>query len=110
MQTIEYHIIKSFDGKTGIMYHTITCNGKTIYNLEFNYSKDNTPFSPVDYLEAALNGSQINITPQYHDELSNIAFELHLLNACTNIPSKNISLVSGIKMLLYRLLYSKKSI
>mgnify|MGYP003469369670 FL=1 len=105
MQTIEYHITKSFDKKAGIMHHIISCNGKTIYNLEFKFSTSNTPFSPVDYLEAALNGSQINIVPQYHNELNNIAFELHLLKTSTDNSSKSLSLISRLKILLSKLLF-----
>lgn len=102
MKTIEYHITKSFDKKTGKMHHTIECNGKTIYNLEFNCSEAGyEPPSPVDYLEAALAGSQINIIPQYHQELSNIAFEIHLLNTCnTNSVKRNLPFISKIKALL----------
>lgn len=39
-----------------------------------------SPLTPIDIFEAAINGEQITITPQYHQELQNIAFELHLLN------------------------------
>ena len=105
MQTIEYHITKSFDKKAGTMHHIISCNGKTIYNLEFKFSTSNTPFSPVDYLEAALNGSQINIVSQYHNELNNIAFELHLLKTSTDNSSKSLSLISRLKILLSKLLF-----
>lgn len=112
MKTIEYHITKSFNEKTGKMHHTIECNGKTIYNLEFKCSETGyEPSSPVDYLEAALVGSQINITPQYHQELSNIAFELHLLNVCsTDNTKRDLSFVSKIKSLLTKVLSKITSI
>lgn len=112
MKTIEYHITKSFNEKTGEMHHSIECNGKTIYNLEFKYSETGyEPSSPVDYLEAALNGSQIKIVPQYHEELNNIAFELHLLNACsTDNSKKNLSFKSKIKALLTKVLSKITSI
>ncbi|RHU30983.1 hypothetical protein DXD68_04100 [Parabacteroides sp. TM07-1AC] len=112
MKTIEYHITKSFDKKTGKMHHTIECNGKTIYNLEFNCSEAGyEPSSPVDYLEAALAGSQINIIPQYHQELNNVAFELHLLNAYSiDNTKKSLSFISKTKALLTKVLSKITSI
>ena len=126
MKTIEYHITKSFDKKTGKMHHTIECNGKTIYNLEFNkpkqdgicdvcgselYEIEDEPSSPVDYLEAALAGSQINIIPQYHQELNNVAFELHLLNAYSiDNTKKSLSFISKTKALLTKVLSKITSI
>lgn len=83
MSITEYKIIKSFDKKAGSIRHTITKNGYTIYDLSFTLpNTGESPLTPINIFEAAINGEQIIITPQYHQELQNIAFELHLLNIC----------------------------
>ena len=83
MVITEYNITKSFDKKTGKIRHIITKDREIVYDMTFKLSKNrNTPFSPIDFLEAALDGEQVIINPQYYRELQNIAFELHLLNVC----------------------------
>lgn len=67
----------------------------------------NIPFSPIDFLETSLNGEQTIIVPQYYRELQNIAFELHLLNACkSNDEKRKISFANKIKGLINRIISS----
>ena len=81
MVITEYNITKSFDKKTGKIRHIITKDREIVYDMTFKLSKNrNTPFSPIDFLEAALDGEQVIINPQYYRELQNIAFELQRSN------------------------------
>lgn len=102
MVIAEYNITKIFDKKTGKIQHIITKDGETVYDTTFKLSKNgNTPFSPIDFLEAALNGEQIIITPQYSRELQNIASELHLLNFCkTDDEKEKTSFTNKVKGLI----------
>ena len=99
MVITEYNITKSFDKKTGKIRHIITKDREIVYDMTFKLSKNrNTPFSPIDFLEAALDGEQVIINPQYYRELQNIAFELHLLNVCkTDMKKKNHHLQTKLK-------------
>ena len=99
MVITEYNITKSFDKKTGKIRHIITKDREIVYDMTFKLSKNrNTPFSPIDFLEAALDGEQVIINPQYYRELQNIAFELHLLNVCkADYEKGEISFTNKIK-------------
>ena len=90
MVVSKYYITKS----TGHIRHTIIKNGKTVYDMTFKLAPNsNIPFSPIDFLEASLNGEQTIIVPQYYRELQNIAFELHLLNACKSNDEKKKNII-----------------
>ena len=95
MVITEYNITKSFDKKTGKIRYIITKDREIVYDMTFKLSKNrNTPFSPIDFLEAALAGEQVIINPQYYRELQNI----HLLNVCKADNEKGeISFTNKIK-------------
>ena len=60
MVITEYNITKSFDKKTGKIRYIITKDREIVYDMTFKLSKNrNTPFSPIDFLEAA--GSSSNL-------------------------------------------------
>lgn len=104
MNTDQYHITKSFNKESGKIQHVITHNGKTIYSMEYKFtSTGDRPSSPIDYLEAALRGEQIIIIPQYHQELQNIAFKLHLLNVCKTDEKTRISFRNQLKVIFSKL-------
>lgn len=89
MTSTEYKIIKSFDREVGNIRHTIIKNGCIIYDMSFMLpNTGESPLTPIDIFEAAINGEQITIPPHYHQELQNIAFELHLLNVCKRSDEK----------------------
>ena len=106
MVVSKYYITKSFDKTTGHIRHTIIKDGKTVYDMTFKLAPNsNIPFSPIDFLEASLNGEQTILVPQYYRELQNIAFELHLLNACkSNDEKREISFANKIKGLINRII------
>ena len=105
MVITEYNITKSFDKKTGKIRHIITKDREIVYDMTFKLSKNrNTPFSPIDFLEAALDGEQVIINPQYNRELQNIAFELHLLNVCkTDNEKEKPSFTNKVKGLIKKI-------
>ena len=105
MVVTKYCITKSFDKTTGHIRHTIIKDGKTVYEMTFKLSPNGSiPFSPIDFLEASLNGDQTIIVPQYYRELQNIAFELHLLNVCkSNDEKRKTSFANNIKSLINRI-------
>ena len=106
MTITEYKIIKSFNKEVGNVQHTIIKEGCIIYDISFMLpNSGESPLTPIDVFEAAINGEQITITPQYHQELQNIAFELHLLNACkTNDEKQKLTFVCKLKNAIKRII------
>ena len=75
MVITEYNITKSFDKKTGKIRYIITKDREIVYDMTFKLSKNrNTPFSPIDFLEAALAGEHLLNVCKADNEKGEISF------------------------------------